>query len=61
MTDYRQRLREAVLDMNISSREKATALNILEQIFGDVDIDELVEQIGNGTVPETYIVKGDSK
>lgn len=57
MFDYQQHLREAVLEMQILPKEKATALNILEQIFDNADIEQLVEQIGNGTVPETYVVK----
>jgi len=58
MIDYAHRLRVAVLEMKHESlQEKADALNMLEQIIEGADVDALVEQIGNGTVPVTYVVK----
>jgi hypothetical protein len=58
MMDYRQNLREAVLGMDLDMRRKCDALNLLEQIFDEnFSVETLVEQIGSGTVPATYIVK----
>lgn len=61
MLDFAQHLRERTLDIvkEKSTQEKADALNLLEAIIdGEMATDELIDAIGNGTVPVRYVPKG---
>ena len=58
MFNYHQWLREGTLKSVEGKpvQEKADALNLIEAIIsGDMDVDELVDAIANGTVPVTYV------
>ena len=61
MFDYLQQLREVTLETSEGKpeQERADALNLIEMIItGGHSVEEIVQAIGDGTVPVVYKPRG---